>query len=147
MYTKSAITVIIVSYTVYLSVCKYLAMSKRCDLYRTLEKFAVSAEQNLNGAFLNISEILSSTFNTQSCDKIDYALIHKLGFEKNDAEKIMEYTIRYTYQDIETLRDSARQFNLFASEARNKSELDFQKRLPTLLCPPVFAFIVLIILT
>ena len=145
MYTKLLVVVVLLIPSIYYSWKEYKKLRWRHEAYKSLEKFALRAEESLNSTFTNISAILSSAFGITEMETNTIDSYIALGIHKDDAEKIMEYTIRFQYHDVKSLRTEAKAFTGYAVEALKKSNEEYKRQLPSLLCPPACAFIALIV--
>ena len=135
-----------VIYTSYLSLKSYLTMLRQCELYKKLEQFAIRAEENLNGTYEHIRIILSGILSIPSDANITASLLHSVGFSANISQELMDYIIKYSYLNIIELRKVAAKFSEYASLEYKNIKEEHRKRAPALLCPPVCAFIILIVL-
>lgn len=139
------IVILVLFYFSYRSVLKYISICKSRNAYRKLKTFASLAENNLNGDFLDICVILSNHFGFINDGEIDKSHLVSSGFRDEDADRIMEYTIKYRCMDIYDLRRAASEFIDFSIGANERSEAEYQKNSTSLLCAPAIALIALIL--
>lgn len=145
MSPELIIALITFIYSVIYSVKKQHTISKRLESYKKLVTFSKTAKENLNLNFENISNIASNSFNLPLPAENTYTLWESLGFRNDDIEKIMEYTVRYNQLDLNSLQTESDVFHDYAVQAYQKEEKEQQKSASRLLCPPVLALVVLIL--
>ena len=146
MSLKLSVTAMIFICTVIYSKNKYVTLKNKLRNYQKLEEFAKNAFVNLNGAFEDISSILSETFNTPIPTNSNSDTWISLGFSDNESKEIMDYIISYTQLDISTLRDASLKFAKLTAELYRKQEEKYRRLSPSLLCPPICALIVMILI-
>ena len=145
MPTRLVIALIAVICAFYYSFEQYATLSKKRIAYEKLARFASVAQENLNGAFVNIGNILSDVFCFDDSTSFSPSLLLSNGFDGDTVEEIMDYTVKYSILDIDELRNTAATFSQYASRLYNETLEECKKRLPSLLCPPLFSLIFLII--
>ena len=146
MSAKFIIAIGVFLYTIVNFARKSKDINKRLNSYRSLDKFAKIARDNLNGEFDNISNIISSVFELSEECIIDHKLLNSIGFKDSEIDKIMEYTIMYNQLDIYSLRNAAAEFCDFTTELRQKSESEYKKNTASLLCLPICSLILIILI-
>ena len=124
----------------------YTNMKKKLNAYQKLDEFAKKALANLNGSFEDISSILSDTFDVPFEINSAIDLYNTTPFDDEDIKTIMDYNISYNHLDIVSLKKATVRFTEFATQAYQKQREEYRKHSPALLCPPICALIVLILI-
>ena len=146
MSIKLAVTAMLFICTVIYCKDKYVTLKNKLSNYQKLEEFAKNATVNLNGAFEDISYILSKSFSRPISLNSNLDTWNSLGFSISESKEIMDYIISYNQLDISALRESSSHFAKHTTELYKKQEEEYRRLSPSLLCPPLCALIVMILI-
>ena len=146
MPSKLIIALTILTVSVFYSKRKFFDMKKQLHSYKSFVDLASLCENNLIDDFDNISNIISTHLNISDLSELTPALLKSMGINGDDIDVIMDYTIKYNRLNIFDLRNESSKFTDYINQAYRKKETEYRKSLPTLLCPPTCALIVLILI-
>ena len=146
MTTKFLLSLIAVFSTLAFSLSEYNRLKGNMDIFVRLNSFSHFAESNLHTELRPISDILSEVFNIRLNDSMDFSLLEEKGLSITDTENLIDYTIKYNYLNIEQIRNETQKLIRYTEQRLDEEKQRYHKKLPSLLCPPVCAIILVLLI-